>query len=295
MAVTTYNGWVADGKPAHPAQPIQDMLNMFESHGFTVYWYPDESHQKAQPPEDHTPYSNTPWPGAQPYPACLALDLMPKDGDARSLTKIARQMIADKDSGVAPWFKYINWTDENNACWHTKWEPTKETTSSSDTGHVHVSIRTDFASSSAAQGYDPVTPHLQGDAMAADKFLAVDAGGQYYICDLDTSRKISAADAGTKVYLAFSNYSQTPGQGSGSLGRGTVPQPPHPEWLDFAGYKAVVRNGWSQAFGTLIPESVTVDLTPDDIDALAQKIHVDSGASIDQIKALLNGASIHTA
>ncbi|HWB36638.1 MAG TPA: hypothetical protein VHA75_11500 [Rugosimonospora sp.] len=162
MTVTTYAGWVADGKPAKPAQPIADMMAMFARHGYTVYWYPDARHQQAPTPEDHDPYSHTPWPGTQPYPYVLACDLMPKSGtDARALTPIARRIIADKRAGRAPWVKYLNWTDEDGKVWHTKWQPDESTTSSTDSGHLHISIRTDYVTSTAAAGWDPVEP-LQG-------------------------------------------------------------------------------------------------------------------------------------
>lgn len=125
-------------------------------------------------------------------------------------------------------------------------------------------------------------------------FLAT-AGGNYYVCDLMTSIQVSPADAATKAYLAFSNYSQTSGLGSGDLGAGRTPQPATPEWADFAGYRSAVRLGWTPAFGVLVnPGHVTVDLSDEDIEQLAQKIHVDSGASLEEIKALITGAHIVT-
>src|SRR5438034_7930983 len=105
MTVTTYTGWVADGRPEIAAQPVADQVTVLRGHGYTVYWQPDDRHLLASPPEDHTPYSHTPWPGAQPYPHCMAYDVMPKDGDARSLAPLARRMIADKRAGRAPWIK----------------------------------------------------------------------------------------------------------------------------------------------------------------------------------------------
>jgi hypothetical protein len=155
---TTLAGWTAAGKPEFPAQPIADMVATFERHGYTVYWRPDTRHLEAATPEDHTPFSHTPWPGAQPYPLVMAFDLMPKDGDARSLAPIARRIIADKRSGRAPWIKYLNWTDEEGRVWHTKWQPDEVTSPSTDSGHIHGSIRTDYARSYAARGWDPTIP-----------------------------------------------------------------------------------------------------------------------------------------
>jgi len=159
MTVTTYAGWVADGKPAKPAQPIADMVAMFRRHGYAgTGYYPDDRHLRASPPEDHCPYSHTPWPGSQPYPSILALDFMPLvEGDGKSLAPIARQIIADKRAGKAPWIKYLNWTDEQGHVWHTKWQPNEVTDASSDSGHIHISIRTDYVTSTAAAGWDPIT------------------------------------------------------------------------------------------------------------------------------------------
>lgn len=127
------------------------------------------------------------------------------------------------------------------------------------------------------------------------KFLATD-GTNFYLCDLQTSELIDAATAAGKAYLAFSAYSQTPGQGSGALGRGTVPQPATPEWGNLPGYPSAVRLGWGPAFGRLVNPGapVTIDMTDADIAQLAAAIHVSTGASLDDIKALLNGAHLVT-
>jgi hypothetical protein len=167
--VTTYSGWVAAGRPARPAQPIADMVAMFRAAGYPgTGYYPDDRHLLANPPEDHTPYSHTPWPGSQPYPLILALDLMPlREGDGKSLAPIARRIIADKRAGRAPWIKYLNWTDEQGHVWHTRWQPNEAINSSSDSGHIHISIRTDYATSTAARGWNP-TLTLTEDDMALD-------------------------------------------------------------------------------------------------------------------------------
>jgi hypothetical protein len=164
MAVTTYAGWVADGRPATPAQPIADMVAMFRAAGFTCGYAPDERHLRARPPEDHTPFSHTPWPGSQPYPRILALDLMPRvEGDGKSLAPIAHRIIADKRAGRMAWVKYLNWTDEQGHVYHTKWQPDEVTTTSSDSGHLHISMRTDYATSHAADGWNPFVATTPGE------------------------------------------------------------------------------------------------------------------------------------
>jgi len=156
MTATTYLQWVADGQPWKPATPVADLRDTLQRHGFTVYVLGDESHQKAQPPEDHVPYSHTPWPGKQPYPYVLAMDVMP-NGDL-SLDKLGAQLVKDKNAGVSGvhGLKYLNWTDSNGNCWHESWQPKHARESSDDRGHLHLSWRTDFVTSTSAAGYDPV-------------------------------------------------------------------------------------------------------------------------------------------
>lgn len=157
MAITTYQGWVNDGRPIKPAVCIADWISTLREHGYEVGYYPDDRHLKAQPPEDHTPYSHTPWPGVQPYPYVLASDLMPptKPG-LPSLARIGAQVVADKRAGHpdTQWIKYINWTDSNGTCWHDEWEPGYRRSLSNDRGHLHVSARTDWATKHTS--YDPV-------------------------------------------------------------------------------------------------------------------------------------------
>jgi hypothetical protein len=159
VSVTTYQGWVNDGKPWHDCQPTKDLVAMLRRHGYTGpgVGIGNQTHLTANPPEDHTPYSHTPWPGAQPYPAVMALDIMPNNGiDTIALGGI---LFADKQAGkpgTEP-IKYINWTDPAGNCWHDSWMPNHARYSSTDRGHIHVSFRTDFATSTAMAGYDPLT------------------------------------------------------------------------------------------------------------------------------------------
>jgi hypothetical protein len=167
MAITTYAAWVNDGAPIQPAVCIADWIANLRSHGYEVGYYPDDRHLKANPPEDHTPYSHTPWPSSQPYPNVLASDLMPptKSG-LPSLARIGAQVVADKNAKVpgTEWIKYINWTDANGNCWHDSWQPTHSRVPSTDKGHIHVSARTDFTFKH--HNYDPVA-RIQGEDVEA--------------------------------------------------------------------------------------------------------------------------------
>lgn len=156
MTVTTYSEWVAAGEPWKPSQPVADFRATLQRHGYTVYVLGNHSHATANPPEDHMPYSHTPWPGSQPYDYVLAMDIMP--GGALDWHELGRRLVADKNAGVpgTEAIKYINWTNSSGQCLHEKWEPNHSTTSSSDTGHIHISFRTDYVTSHVMQNYDPV-------------------------------------------------------------------------------------------------------------------------------------------
>lgn len=163
MTPTTYDGWVADGEPWHPAPCIVVLKALMESYGYTVYTIGDTSHLKAQHPEDHTPFSHTPWPGTQPYPYVLAMDVMP--GGKADWRELGRQIVADVNDGNpgTAWIKYVNWTDpEDGRCWHSSWEPNYEETASADTGHIHISARTDRYEQLSLLGWDPVATVLGG-------------------------------------------------------------------------------------------------------------------------------------
>jgi hypothetical protein len=165
---TTYSGWVKDGRPWHPAECIDSFGTYLRSHGYTVYTLGDDSHLEADTPEDHTPYSHTPWPGSQPYPYVLACDIMP--GGDWSLAQLGARIYADKQAGVpgTEFIKYMNWTDSNGDCWHDKWTPGHSRSSSSDRGHIHLSARTDYVHK--VTGYKPFAPQQEDDMDVTDLF-----------------------------------------------------------------------------------------------------------------------------
>lgn len=166
MAITTYQGWVNNGRPIKPAVCIADWISTLRRHGYEVGYYPDERHLKAQPPEDHTPYSHTSWPGIQPYPYVLGSDLMPPTRTGLpTLAQIGARIVLDKQKGVpgTEFIKYVNWTDAKGNCWHDEWEPTYRRSSSNDRGHLHLSARTDWTTKHTA--YDPVARILGANDM----------------------------------------------------------------------------------------------------------------------------------
>lgn len=166
MATEAYYRWKAAGSPYNRALPTLQTCDVVRGHGFTVYDYPNEAHQLADPAEDHTAYSETGWPVKSREWWGHAIDIMPNDSVC-PLPRLAHQIIADKDNGVpgTKWIKYINWTDENGDCWHTSWQPDKRTVRSSDKGHIHVSGRSDMDASDEVSrtGWDPVARALGDD------------------------------------------------------------------------------------------------------------------------------------
>ncbi|WP_162959285.1 hypothetical protein [Micromonospora tulbaghiae] len=181
--------WVKDGSPFRLMTPARDLRDILRGHGYTVYDIGNRSHLEADPPEDHTPYSATGFPGKARYGVGYALDVMPPAAGARSkvdglplpsLQRIGAQLLADRKAGVGGirWLKYMNWEPERNnggPCWHESWEPTYARRSSTDRGHIHLSGLTGYETSTIAAGYDPVA-RIRGDdddMMTPKQFLAL--------------------------------------------------------------------------------------------------------------------------
>lgn len=182
MATAAYTTWVRLGEPYTLARPLAQTQKSLRAYGLIVYDYPNEEHQKANTPEDHTPYSVTGWPGTNKKYVARAIDVMPRNGTAAAKKEnadIARQMIRDRDAGYpgAMWIKYINWTDEKGNCQQVRWtdsaNPLKHTVrSSSDVGHIHVSGRSDIDNDTHADGYDPLARSKGGYSVGDSQLIA---------------------------------------------------------------------------------------------------------------------------
>ncbi len=176
MASAAYYTWVNKGKPYTLTKPLRELKECLEGFGYTVYDYPDEAHQTAEPPEDHTPYSATEWPVQISGYVAHAIDIMPPDASALAqgavpLPVLARRIIAQRDARVPGtlFLKYENWTDEKGVCRHESWKTTpRTTTSSTDKGHIHLSARTDTEDYSIGD-WNPVMAVIwdQGDENVA--------------------------------------------------------------------------------------------------------------------------------
>jgi hypothetical protein len=162
MTVTNVDEWVADGSPWRAAPAVAMFAEMMRGYGFTVYVIGDRAHLTADPPEDHTPYSHTAWPAGQPYPCVLALDVMPGGRvDWRRLGEVIATSKAMNRPGTE-WIKYINYTLTDGQCRHVSWEPAPASRPSTDTGHIHISARSDLFTQTDFVGWDPVADMLAG-------------------------------------------------------------------------------------------------------------------------------------
>lgn len=184
MAITTEQAWRNAGAPWESARPIADMSALLHRrYGYTIGIIGNEAHLSAATPEDHTPFSHTPWPGPQPYPHVLAEDIEAAPPGLPTTAQIGGQLYKDKMAGVhgTEWIKYINWTDPHGNTWHDQWMPDHQRSSSPDKGHTHLSGRTDFVNSNivVASGYDPVARYMEEHGMTTgvDLNLAQDLGG----------------------------------------------------------------------------------------------------------------------
>jgi hypothetical protein len=180
MASQAYYDWKADGSPKRFSRPITAIADRLQEHGYTVYQQGNQAHLTHVPPEDHTFFSATGWPGKSPYPYCNAMDIMPPDAGQKSkltgerlpsLQQLSAQLFKDKQAkhpGVA-FLKYMNSEpagDNTGPCYHDSWTPDHSRINSTDRGHIHVSGRSDSVTSTLSDDYDLVA-RVTGDDMAA--------------------------------------------------------------------------------------------------------------------------------
>ncbi len=154
--------WLDLGLDWHLALPLLALRNRLRRYGYTVFDIGNNRHLDHEPPEDHTPYSETGWPIHTPYGWVTAIDVMPPPAGSPlpSLAELGWRIHDDRQAGVAgvAWLKYMNWEPGDGKCWHESWQPAYVRRSSSDRGHLHLSCRSDMVNSAAAADYDPIQP-----------------------------------------------------------------------------------------------------------------------------------------
>jgi hypothetical protein len=167
MGIQNRLNWIADGSPFRLSQPLADLRDRLRGYGYTVYDIGNRAHLEHDPPEDHTPYSATGYPGKALYGVGYAIDIMPQAG-LPSLQQLGAQLLADRNATLAGarWLKYMNWEPGTGPCYHEAWQPGYRRTSSTDRGHIHLSALTGYETSTIGAGYDPVA-RIRGDDMSA--------------------------------------------------------------------------------------------------------------------------------
>jgi hypothetical protein len=168
MVSSQHRNWINAGRPdSGLARPLQQLANVLSVAGYTVYTYPNDEHLDDQPPQDHTYYSETGWPGTSPKWWRHAIDIMPptKPG-LPSLTRLGDRIVSDRNAGRITWLKYINWpsTGSLSEAVQDGWKPSHYRRSSSDTGHIHISCITGVENLDA-----PYNPLLAGEVSAMSR------------------------------------------------------------------------------------------------------------------------------
>jgi hypothetical protein len=173
VADEAYYRWLNAGKPYHLAYGPRDLKITLVRHGYTVWDYPNEPHQKAEPPQDHTAYSATGWPVPSPEWYGHALDIPQVNQGQRSkvnglplppIEVLSAQILKDRKAGHdgIDWLKYMN-RPASSAIWtqpfyQERFMPDYDRRTSTDWGHIHLSGRSDRTrvSTEATRAYDPV-------------------------------------------------------------------------------------------------------------------------------------------
>lgn len=285
-----YRDWVKAGKPYNLITPAKALQRNLRRHGLTVYDYPDDGHQQATKPEDHTPYSVTGWPGENRRWNARGLDIMPRSSSyahRKENADIARQIIRDKDAGVpgTEWIKYLNWTDEDGNCFHVSWQPTKAVRSSTDRNHIHVSGRSDCDSDTRAETYDPFQ-RMQGGGQPAPvnggdmAVIAKDTTtGRHYLCFLGgfKSYPIDPNQLPHIKYLAQ--------QGAFSLARQRNGQD-DAEW-EGGGW---IRKGWSEPVFGPLDTTTSVEFPVSAVDQLVSQVSAKVEETLAELRADVQAA-----
>lgn len=152
MTSRQHQQWINEGAPWHAAVPIRELhdaiVAVFNPPADTIGIIGDDSHLDAEPPEDHTPYSETGWPDSTPPFIVTALDY-----DGPGWEALFDHMINERHAGRMLWIKYINFRGI-----HHSWQPDYKTRTSSDwTGHGHLSIRSDWCFTSTGLTAEQLT------------------------------------------------------------------------------------------------------------------------------------------
>ncbi len=162
MTTAAYTAWVADGEPVKLAVPVVQYHNAVVSAGWPaaqVGTLGDPDHLTADPPQDHCPFSATGWPGTNPYPYVMAIDVPHRPEIGKGVYALVAYWLSEARAGHTPWVKYIIWQAQRYDV-RNGWSPVA---SSGHYDHVHVSMRSDYFLSTVGNW-----PIIGGSDMALD-------------------------------------------------------------------------------------------------------------------------------
>lgn len=158
MTSRQHQNWINNGRPnSGLILPLRNLKSLLVADGWTVYDIGNNSHLDHEPPEDHTPYSETNWPGGQELWWMHAIDIMPDKKGANALRALGQNIFNARMSGEIEFIKYMNWPSDGNLgkSVQDRWEPNHSRGSSTDTGHIHISGVTGVTNSDVK--FDPRT------------------------------------------------------------------------------------------------------------------------------------------
>jgi hypothetical protein len=135
MALTVYYSWDNLGRPLTPAWPIREFVGKmklaFPTAAATSLfgWYADESHYQTNFPEDHTPFSVTGWPEADPPWWVCATDVMHRPDLGVDCGVLVPYWLAEARAERMPWLKYLIWQAQMYDV-RNEWEPVETSATS---------------------------------------------------------------------------------------------------------------------------------------------------------------------
>lgn len=146
MASAAYYRWVSAGRPLTPARPVRDVVDRMKlaypkaAAKNLFSWYANEAHYQAVPPQDHTPFSATGWPGKSPEWWVFATDIMHRPDLGVDCTVLFPYWLGEAKAGRFPSLKYIIWQAKLYSI-QNNWSPQSN---SGHFDHIHLSFRTDY-------------------------------------------------------------------------------------------------------------------------------------------------------
>lgn len=146
MASVAYQQWVSAGRPLQPARPVRDVVERMKvaypraAAKNLFSWYANEAHYQAVPPQDHTPFSATGWPGTSPRWWVFATDIMHRVDLGVDCNVLFPYWLREAKAGRFPSLKYIIWKATLYSVMN-QWNPQ---VNSGHYDHIHLSFRTDY-------------------------------------------------------------------------------------------------------------------------------------------------------